>query len=158
MCTRPQRFRTMAVTLFASALTVLNLLREETSAMTDLSVQLGWEWRAERPLEQRVALRLVKIEKEGGDLFGLSRSPSLGGSLPDAQRVQANVLAIDRPGQVAVGGTIAFRIPKLELRGASEGALIAIGIIGRSVVCLAPAPAEVTEDLLAGWLSEAPCP
>jgi hypothetical protein len=158
MSTRLQRFRTMAVTLFALALTVLNLLREETFAMADPLVQLGWEWRAERPLEQRVGLRLVKIEKEGGGLFGLGRSPSLGGSLPDAQRVQADVLAIDHPGQAVVGGKIAFRIPKVELRGASEGALVAVGIIGRSVVCLAPAPAEVTEDLLAGWLSEAPCP
>ena len=73
MSTRLQRFRTMAVTLFALALTVLNLLREETFAMADPLVQLGWEWRAERPLEQRVGLRLVKIEKEGGGLFGLGR-------------------------------------------------------------------------------------
>ena len=126
--------------------------------MANPLVKLGWEWRAERTLEQRAGLRLVQIEKEGGGLFGIGRSPSLGGSLPDAQRVQADVLSVDRPGKLAVGASIAFRIPKVELKGANEGVLVAIGIIGENVVCLTPAPEEVVEASLSSWTSEAPCP
>ncbi len=126
--------------------------------MADRLVQLGWEWRAERALEQRAGLRLIQINKEGHGLFGIGRSPSLGGSLPDAQRVQAEVLAVDRPGQASLGTKIGFRIPKLDLRGANEGALVVIGMIGENVVCFAPAPAEVTEASVAGWIAGAPCP
>lgn len=126
--------------------------------MTDPSVQMGWEWRAERALEQRVGLRLIQIKIEGSGLFGIGRSPSLGGSLPDPQRVQADVISVERPGLAAKGIRIGFRIPKVELRGAREGSLAAIGIIGENVVCFAPAPVEVTEASLTGWISEAPCP
>ena len=126
--------------------------------MTDPFVQMGWEWRAGRALEQRVGLRLIQIKKEGTGLFGIGRSPSLGGSLPDAQRVQADVVAAARPGRAEIGMKVGFRIPKVELRGASEGSLAAVGIIGDNVVCFAPAPAEVTEASLSGWISEAPCP
>ncbi len=126
--------------------------------MADPLVQLGWEWRAARALEQRAGLRLIQIKKEGHGLFGIGRSPSLGGSLPDAQRVQAEVLAVDRPGQARIGTKIGFRIPKLDLKGANKGALVVIGMIGENVVCFAPAPAEVTEASLAGWIAGVPCP
>jgi len=126
--------------------------------MADPLVQLGWEWRAERPVEQRVDLRLIEITAEGTGLFGIGRSASLAGSLPDAQRVRADVLAVAGPGPVTVGTRIGFRIPRLELKGANPGALVAIGIIGKNVVCFVPGHAEVTEASLAGWISEAPCP
>ncbi|WP_295392084.1 hypothetical protein [uncultured Thiodictyon sp.] len=126
--------------------------------MADPLVQLGWEWRAERALEQRAGLRLIQIKKEGNGLFGIGRSPSLGGSLPDAQRVQAEIIAVDRLGRAEAGTRIGFRIPKRELRGAKEGALVAIGMIGQDVVCFVPAPAQITETSLASWISEAHCP
>lgn len=126
--------------------------------MADLNVQMGWEWRSERLLEQRLGLRLIQIKDEGKGLFGIGRSPSLAGSLPDAQRVQADVIVSDRLGKVKIGTKITFRIPKLELRGAREGALVAVGIIGQNVVCLEPAPESVSEASLASWISDAPCP
>ena len=126
--------------------------------MADLNVQMGWEWRSERLLEQRLGLRLIQIKEEGKGLFGIGRSPSLAGSLPDAQRVQADVIVLDRLGKVKIGTKITFRIPKIELRGAHEGALVVVGIIGQNVVCLEPAPAAVSEASLASWISEAPCP
>lgn len=152
------RFRFVVATSLVTALTVFNLYKEEPLAMADLNVQMGWEWRAERLLEQRLGLRLIQIKEEGNGLFGIGRSPSLAGSLPDAQRVQADVIALDRPGTVKIGTKITFRIPKKELRGAHEGALVAVGIIGQNVVCFAPAPAAVSEASLASWISEAPCP
>jgi hypothetical protein len=151
----------MAAASFVIGLAVFNLPKQEAYAMGDSSVQsvqMGWQWRAERSLEQRVGIRLIQIKSEGGGLFGIGRSPSLSGSLPDARRVQADVLTIDRPGKVGVAARIEFRIPKLELRGAEEGALAAIGIIGQNVVCFTPAPDEVTEATLPAWLPQAPCP
>lgn len=158
MSAHRRRFGLVAAASLATALAVINLHREEGSAMANPSVQLGWEWRAERALEQRAGLRLTRIESEGSGWFGIGRSPSLGGSLPDARRVQAEVLAVDRPGQASIGTDIGFRIPKLELKGAKAGALVAIGIVGENVVCFAPAPSELTEASLADWISEAPCP
>lgn len=152
------RFRGVVAMSFAMALTVFNLYQEEPLAMSDLNVEMGWEWRAERALDQRLGLRLIQIKKEGNGLFGIGRSPSLAGSLPDAQRVQADVIALDRPGVGRVGTKIAFRIPKIELRGAEEGALVAVGIIGQNVVCLALAPDAVNEASLSSWISEASCP
>ena len=90
-------------------------------------------------------------------MFGIGRSPSLGGSLPDAQRVQAEVIALDKSGAVKVGEKVTFRIPKVELKGAHEGTLAVVGIIGQKVVCFAPAPEKVSEASLSGWMSETPC-
>ncbi len=153
-----RRFPFVAAASLATAFGTFNLYSEEPFAMADTSSQLGWEWRANRALEQRAGVRLTRIEKEGGGLFGIGRSPSLGGSLPDPRRVQAQVLAVDRPGQASAGTEIGFRIPNVELKGAKEGALVAIGVIGKNVVCLSPAPAHVTETSLANWIPEAPCP
>ena len=141
-----------------TALAVFYLETEGSFAMAKPSLQLGWEWRGGRALEQRAALRLTKIEKEGGGLFGIGGAPSLGGSLPDAQKVEAEVLAVDQPGPVAAGTRIGFRIPKLELGGAEPGTLVAVGLIGQNVVCLVRVSGEVDEASMAGWLPGVDCP
>lgn len=158
MSAHRRRFHGLAAASLITGLTLFNLFREEPLAMADPVARMGWEWRAERTLEQRAGLRLTRVKQEGGGLFGIGRSPSLGSALPDAQVVLADVLAVDRPGQAEVGGKIEFRIPKFELKGAQSGTLVAIGIIGQNVVCLAPAAAGVTTDSLASWLPAAPCP
>jgi hypothetical protein len=158
MSARHRRFRGLATASLIIGLIVFNLFGEEPFAMADPVTRLGWEWRAERALEQRVGVRLTRVKRESGGLFGIGRSPSLGGSLPDAQVVRADVLAVDRPGPAEVGNTIEFRIPKFELKGAESGTLVAIGIIGQNVVCLAPAAAGVAASSFGSWLSEAPCP
>jgi hypothetical protein len=152
-----RRATVAAAVAVVTVLPMLILASEGGFAMADSPLKRGWEWRAGRVLEQRAGLRLVRIHKEGGGLFGIGRSPSLGGALPDAQRVEAEVIVVDRSGPVHAGARIEFRIPKVELRGAGPGALVAVGMIGDNVVCLAPAPADVNEAALAGWLPQAPC-
>ena len=125
--------------------------------MTARVHDFGWQWRADRSLDQRAAVRLVSVERESGGLFGLGRSPSLGGALPDPRRVEAVVVAVDRPGTLATGERLRFRLPALELGDAAPGALMVIGIIGTMVVCLAPVPTAIPEEGLADWLPEAPC-
>jgi hypothetical protein len=126
-------------------------------AMADRGISLGWEWRAKRALTQRVALRIDSVEKESGGLFGIGKSPSLGGSLPDPMRVRASAIAVDRSGPVPAGSALEFRIPKMALQGVAKGDLVAIGIIGNAAVCLTRAPSDVAEPDLAGWLPDAPC-
>jgi len=150
--------RFFATISLAIVLTMFNLFKEEPFAMANPITQMGWEWRAERTLEQRAGLRLIQIKKEGDGLFGIGRSPALGGSLPEAQSVQAEVLVVDQPGRAKIGTIIRFRIPKVELKGATEGAFVVIGIIGQNAVCFVPAPTEVTESSLANWLPKASCP
>lgn len=120
-------------------------------------VHFGWEWRSGRALEQGLGLKIIKIKSEGGGLFGIGRSPSLAGSIPDARRVQADVVVLDKVGAVKVGDRVTFRIPKIELKGANEGALAVVGTIGQKAVCFVPAPKTVSEESLADWMSVASC-
>lgn len=126
-------------------------------AMAQSTAKLGWEWRAKRALAQRVGIKIDRIKRESGGLFGILKSPSLGGSLPDPMEVDASIVAVDRPGLVDPVGTIRFRIPMMELNDAEAGTLAALGVIGETVVCFAPAPTGMTEDRLAEWLPDAPC-
>lgn len=123
--------------------------------MAESSQVLGWEWRAGRELAQRAGLRITKIRAEGGGLFGWGRFPSLGAALPEAQVVEARVIAVDKPDQIVAGAQIRFRIPKVELRGAAEGDIVAVGIIGGTVVSLVRPPTDVSEDTIASWLPAA---
>lgn len=127
----------------------------EEYTMAETPKMLAWEWRAGRELGQRAALRVLSVRAESGGLFGLGRAPSLGGALPDARVVEGDVLTVDRPGVLAAARRIKFRVPKLELRGAGEGSVLALGLFGDKVVCLAVAPANLKEDALAQWLSSA---
>ncbi|WP_157798649.1 hypothetical protein [Dyella ginsengisoli] len=126
--------------------------------MSSKSSKFGWEWRADRDLDQRAAVRLVSIKAESGGLLGIGRSPSLSGSLPDAQKVDAEVLAISAQGPMSRDEQIVFRIPKLELHGATIGNVVEIGVIGSNVVCLRQIPGDVQDASLDTWLAGAPCP
>lgn len=125
--------------------------------MAEPITKLGWEWRAERALAQRAALRLERVKPEGGGLFGILKSPSLGGSLPDAMAAEAVALAVQGEGPLRAGARLAFRIPKLELKGAAAGAVVMIGVIGDNAVCLTPAPEPLDDADVSAWLADAPC-
>lgn len=125
--------------------------------MTQSDLNLGWEWRAQRAVNQRVGLRIESLKKEKPRFFGLLNSPSLGSSLPDPMNITGKVISVDRQGTAIAGQTIAFRVPRMEVKDVKVGDLIAIGIIGEMAVCIAPAPDEVGEDNIAGWLPEAEC-
>lgn len=127
------------------------------SVMAEDTLKLGWEWRAERALEQRVALRVTSVAKEKRRFFGLLDSPSLAGSLPDPMEVAGEVLHIDRNGPASAGDILGFRIPAMELGATGTGSRLAIGIIGDKVVCLSAAPDDVTDADLPAWLPDAPC-
>jgi hypothetical protein len=152
------RFQSIvAAALLMAATALIFLVQGEGMAMAHADGKLGWEWRAGRALAQRAAIRIEAAKKEGGGLFGIGKSPSLGAALPDAMTVSGHVVAIDRPGVAKPAGAIGFRIPRVELKSAKVGDLVAIGIIGDAVVCLTPAPSGIADTALAAWLVEAPC-
>ena len=154
MNTRWMLFAPVTVALSIAALLPVHVVGADVEyAMAERPKMLGWEWRAGRELGQRGALRIVGVLEEGGGLFGLGRAPSLGSALPDARVVEADVVAVDRPGPLAAGQRIKFRVPKVELRGAGPGSVVGIGVLAGKVVCLAVAPADMKDDALAQWLS-----
>lgn len=154
MNTRWALFVPVTVALSIAAMLPVHVVGADVEyAMAEKPKMLGWEWRAGRELAQRGALRIVGVREEGGGLFGLGRAPSLGNALPDPRVVEADVVAVDRPGLLAAGQRIKFRVPKVELRGAAEGSAVGIGVLADKVVCLAVAPADMKDDALAPWLS-----
>lgn len=140
-----------------AALTIGQSFAGEGDKSMSGQAKLGWEWRADRTLEQRAALRIERVVKERGGLFGIGRAPSLAGSLPDARRVAALVLTAQGEGPAVPGGPLDFRIPGVELQGAEAGRVVGVGIIGNAVVCLTPAPDGLSEEGLADWLAKADC-
>ena len=127
------------------------------TAMARQDVDFGWEWRAGRALSQKVGLQIESITKEKTGFFGISNSPSLGGSMPEPMLISGNIVAIDRKGPVAVGQNIVFRIPKMEVLDLRNGDLIAVGIIEEKIVCHSPAREAGSSGDVTEWLKDAPC-
>lgn len=120
-------------------------------------VELGWEWRAQRALDQRIGLRIDQIEKEKTGIFGILNAPSLDRSLPDPMNIQGTVSAVDRLGLISANQSISFRIPRMEMKDVEVGDWIALGIIKEKAVCLSRAPVDISEDNIGVWLVDAPC-
>lgn len=120
-------------------------------------VELGWEWRAQRALDQRIGLRIDQIEKEKTGIFGILNAPSLDRSLPDPMNIQGTVSAVDRPGLISANQSISFRIPRMEMNDVEVGDWIALGIIKEKAVCLSRAPVDISKDNIGVWLVDAPC-
>lgn len=128
-----------------------------TVAMSNPSVFFDWQWRADRALHQRVVVEVDRIKPEGRGLFGLRAAPSLAGSLPDAQTVDATVLLTDVEARLSAGESFQFRTPLIELKGASAGDRLALGLIDDLVVCIDHAPKDIAGTDLLVWLENAPC-
>lgn len=120
-------------------------------------VDLGWEWRAQRALDQRIGLRIDQIKKEKTGIFGVFNAPSLDRSLPDPMNIQGTVVAVDRPGLLSASQSVRFRIPRMEMKDVQIGDWIALGIIKEKAVCLSPAPVDISEGNIGTWLADAPC-
>ena len=126
-------------------------------AMASIEKTFGWEWRADRVVQQIALVRLGSVKKEGGGLFGILKSPSLEGSLPDPMKIEAKVLSVDREGQLTAGETLGFRMPKYEMQEAAAGDAAAIGLIDDVVVCFIRAPSEMNAADLEAWLYAVEC-
>jgi hypothetical protein len=131
----------------ASTLIVIHLLAGgAVMAGSKNILTLAWQWGG--LAEHRILARVDRVEKEGGGLFGILRSPSMADSLPDARLVHASIVAGGEAGQEVV-----LRIPDRELPPTRAGDLLAVGYTADNrAICVERPPAGLAEDALQSWL------
>ncbi|HEX7639292.1 MAG TPA: hypothetical protein VF457_12925 [Burkholderiaceae bacterium] len=142
----------MLAGLFAGSIA----LHSGCNAMSSDKLELKWEWPAGRPVAARMLVRIDDITRTSTGLFGIGKSPSIEGNLPDARTVTATVLA--GPGD-ARGRTLSLKLPGPEAQKlhAQQNAGLALIAGGQVVVCVAAAPAG-DEAAQAAWLAGWNCP
>jgi hypothetical protein len=116
------------------------------------SEPLQWQGAADRSPSRFIAMRVGRIEKEGGGLFGIRNSPSLAGALPDARIVEGTPIG-------PRGGAIKLRAPNGELpSGLASGARVVLGLVDDShIICILAPPAETADEDLEAWAKTQPC-
>ncbi len=116
--------------------------------------QLVWQGAADRKPNRFLALRVEAVRKESGGLFGIGRSPSLAGSMPDARLVDGQTIGVE--GQSV---RLQIRAPGGELpAGLAKGARLALGLVDAThVICLWIPPDTVPDAELQSWASKQTC-
>lgn len=117
------------------------------------STELVWQGAAGRAPDRFMAVRIDGNEPEGGGLFGIQRSPSLAGALPDAHVLKATAIG---PG--AGGSTLSLRIPGGELPPLGQGDRALFGMVGEAIcLCVLKPPEDVPPERFAKWAAGQPC-
>lgn len=99
-------------------------------------IELNWEWPADRPIEQRILIKVDKIKAQGSGFFGMKTSPSLAANLPDATIVNATVLGGDK---LLSGKSLSVVVPKLEIDLLTTGGYAVVGIVETDIcICIVP--------------------
>ncbi|HUB48047.1 MAG TPA: hypothetical protein VMB73_23965 [Acetobacteraceae bacterium] len=137
--------------LALSLFTCIGLLTMTSSSAAQ--TKLTWEWPAGRRTDRFLAVKLTRVAKEGGGLFGIRRSPSLADSLPDAKILEGSVMQ-----GINTGEHVSLRAPGAELPRLAAGDRAAFGLVeDRICICVLQIPADITEDRLGAWLSRQSC-
>jgi hypothetical protein len=115
---------------------------------------LVWQGAADRKPTRFLALRVDAVRKESGGLFGIGRSPSLAGSMPDARVVDGQ--AVSAEGKAV---SIQLRAPGGELpAGLAQGGRLALGLVDAThVICMWVPPDSVTDADLPAWAAQLSC-
>jgi hypothetical protein len=100
--------------------------------------ELKWEWPGDRAPDVRLVVAVEGLSEEGGGLFGLKRSPSLGDSLPDPVVLRGRVVG-GEPGWV--GRAVKLRLPRLELPEVRAGDKVDLEVLaGGTCISAAKVP------------------
>lgn len=127
-------------------------------AMSDDKLELKWEWPAGRSIAMKLMLRVDALEKVSSGLFGIGKSPSVEGYLPDAHTLKATVVF----GPEAMAGKrLVLNLPGPEAKKLAVGAPAGLALITADerrpiAVCVAAAPpaasaASAAQQWLAAW-------
>lgn len=112
--------------------------------------ELTWQGAAGRRPQRFLVARVTGVEREGGGLLGVRRSPSLN-AVPDAHLVSA-VTSGD------TGRALRLRVPGADAAGLAEGATIVVGVVeGGRYICLLRPPAGMAADAIPAWAAGQPC-
>ena len=68
-----------------------SLLASNCHAEKRSMTELKWEWPADRKAETSMVVRVTSFEAPGKGLFGIRRSPSIAGNLPDPRELRGTV-------------------------------------------------------------------
>lgn len=116
------------------------------------TVQLSWEWPADRSPVRTVLAKIDRVEAQ--KTGSIANSPSMAAHLPDPVLLDAH--AID--GAYTARTRLSLRLPKTELGDVSAGDIVAFGLVeGDVCICIENAPADLDEDARADWFSKWSC-
>jgi len=107
-------------------------------------LELRWEWPAARQPEIKLVVEIGSVKKAGQGLFGVKKSPSIAGSLPDPMQLMGEVAS--GPTHL-VGKSIQAVLPEVELGGAGKGDFLAMGVLGESICICAKKVDSASADL-----------
>lgn len=120
-----------------------------------MSRSFSWEWPSERATVQRLLVKVDSYRPYRGGFFGLGRSQSLAGALPDPMDLRGT---IEVGSSNWVGERISVRLPGAEVAmpdhaKIEKGDIVAIGLVADSVVgCAMRVPDTVPPDQRSAWL------
>lgn len=116
-------------------------------------LQFKWEGVAGRTPERFVVVRLERAAQEGGGLFGLRRTPSFIGNLPDAVVLEGKAVTGE-----AAGREVVLRAPGGELPALARGDRVALGLVEGSVcIGVLKVPAEISDAHAEEWAARQGC-
>ncbi len=108
---------------------------------TDLD--LRWEWPAERQAQIKLMMTVEKTKAADQGLFGIKKSPSLAGSLPDPVEVTG---VITKGDATLINKSVRLVLPKMELGETGAGDNLLLGVINNNIcICIKKAESAATE-------------
>lgn len=112
---------------------------------TDL--RLKWEWPADRQPEHKLVVAVTDVREADKGWFGIKRSPSLLGSLPDPITLKGTVVKGDAN---LKDKTVSLTLPKLEADEVRKGDVTAIGVL-ESSVCICIKRLQSADEDISNW-------
>lgn len=103
-------------------------------------IDLKWEFPADREANEKLLVKIEKIKKESGGLFGTKKSPSLVDAFPEATRVSGVILSEDKN---IKGKSVELVLPGLELEGIAKNGFAMLGLVDTNTcICIKPVESE----------------
>ena len=114
-----------------------------------------WEWPADRTPNIRLLARVTKLEKQKDGIFGIKKSPSIAGNLPNAYVLVGAILGGD---EKLTNQTFTLVLPKIEMGDISINDYVALGILNSDVcICIAKVPSGENRVKQMEWVTNWKC-
>lgn len=117
-------------------------------------VEYQWQFPAGRTPSAWSIVEVSGIHRKSRGLFGIGRSPSIAGNLPDAHTIAGTAIAGENSGTA-----VSLDLPGPEANRIGSSAHVALGVVDDGVViCLQPVPSDVAPADRLAWAEETGCP
>ena len=116
-------------------------------------MEVTWRDAAASAPVRLILVRVRKIRRERGGLFGLFRSPSVAGWIPEA-----HILEGVAEGETYPSTRVRAMLPGVLVEGVETGELIVLGLdADSSCLCVLRPPAGMSAAEVPGWAAAQPC-